>query len=177
MKSHHKIFAIFLIIVVLGTIYYIASSGIVGDALSKLGIHFNQKKAPAILISAYSGSVRLYFISAKSVADNNNYVTIKAFLPKDQYVDVTGWTLKSGLGSFVIPQAKDFNTAKGVLGDIFLKNGSALSLYAGDSPVGGNARTGELDWGVWYGRLFDGFPHDTLTLYDKDGKLVAKRSY
>ncbi len=140
MKSHHRLLAIFLILLVVSVVYYVIQNGLLTNSLAALG--FKPAKPAATPVSPYAGSVRLYFISAKSIADNNNYVSIKAFLPKDSYVDVSGWRLKTGLGVYLIPQAVDFNTAPGVMGDIYLKNGSILTVYSGKSPVGLNGRTG-----------------------------------
>lgn len=131
-----------------------------------------------ISASPHAGSVAIDFVSlGVDPQGDETYVTVRVVKSPEGYIDVTGWTLRSFVASVRIPQAQDFQTATDVLGDIFLRDGSTLTLYAGESKGGDNRRISQDEWIAWVDKAFLPFPRGSITLLDREGKVVDEYVY
>ena len=143
--------------------------------LSSFGI----KPGEEVKTSPYEGKIMFDFVSlGVSGAENTGaYVRLRMEGVADEYINVTGWTLHSSKMSVQIPEARDLNTVPDVYGNIFLRKGSVLTIYVGESPTGENRRMSPYEWSVWLEKPFLSYPHGALTLVDREGRKVGAYSY
>ena len=63
-------------------------------------------------------------------------VGLYANLAKGEFRNITGWTIKSNKGSFIIPQAQEVYSFGGAQGNINLQSGDKISFYPTNGPKG-----------------------------------------
>ncbi|MBI3046348.1 MAG: hypothetical protein HYY86_02310 [Candidatus Harrisonbacteria bacterium] len=68
----------------------------------------------------------------------NSYleVVLSSSLDRNETLNITGWTIKSNKGSFVIPRAQEIYSFGGAQNNINLRYGDRVSLYSGIGPKG-----------------------------------------
>lgn len=177
----NALIGIILVIVVLFSVYYMYNSGMfqpVTDILSGLptalnaGIYGQEPQH-----SDYYSQVRIRFVALGPSVQNEQMALVAH--PKAGGVDVTGWTIKTGKGSFKIPQTYNLyspSTPDAAPEDIFLRDGDRIVFFGGVSPDKRNVRVAQGDYRIWLGDFLKG-PHDTITLKDSKGILVDTYVY
>lgn len=182
MSSHRTVLGIFLILISAGVLVFLLGQPVIRKnvevpfraALSGLGIDTTE----TITTSTHVGKVIIDFVSLSSGVERaEEYVRIRMTGGPQEYLNVTGWTIVSDVGVVRIPMARDFNTVAGSVGNISLRGGSMLTLYAGKSPNGENVRISENEWAVWVDKPFLSFPHGSLYIIDDKGERVSAYSY
>lgn len=92
-------------------------------------------------LSPYFRKVRLGSVSAGS-GYSIGQISIYANLNRSEAVDVTGWTIAAHQGSDIVPQAVGLYDPSGLAanGDIVLRSGDYVNIYASASAIGENLR-------------------------------------
>ncbi|MDO8430208.1 MAG: hypothetical protein Q7S73_02475 [bacterium] len=78
-------------------------------------------------------------ISSIRQANNfNSYIEVDLFsnLSKGEVVNITGWTIKSNKGSFVISNAQEIYSFGGAIGPVNVRYGDRVQIYSGFGPKG-----------------------------------------
>lgn len=187
MSSHHFIFGLALVLVGAGALVFLLgqSSFIttlkapLDTVLSGLGMETEKETS----LSPYAGRVVIDFVSlGADVEGSETYIRLRVnpviTTSGGEYINVTGWSIVSSGPDVRIPKARDFQTASRSEGDIFLRGGSVLTIYAGgEGEAGENRRISDDEWVVWTGTQFLPFPHASLAIFDREGKEVDQYTY
>lgn len=92
--------------------------------------------AVSIPVFGNASAVRISSVRLRNEFTPYSEVVLVANLPRDERVNITGWTVKSNRGFFKISRAQETYSSGGTEGDILLRSGDRVNLYSSISPKG-----------------------------------------
>jgi hypothetical protein len=122
--------------------------------------------------------VKIGFVSLGTGIGGTQELHISAH-PKNGGVNVTGWSVRTENGKFVIPKVYNIyspSTSEVPPENIFMREGDRLVIYSGVSPTKRNERVTQSEYRVWMGDFIP-LPHGNISLRDENGYLVDQYTY
>lgn len=175
-----------IIVVVLGAMYYLSQQGFftpltqfISDITTGFDTGYYGYGRPSSTVSRYYHQAAIRFVSLAEGQNELGQVIIVAHPQDFGFLKVTDWKLKTGKGTFRIPQAYNAfspSTAEAAPENIVMREGDRLYLITGESPNGRNERVSAGEWHVFLG---DFLPrdHSRLQLFDASSTLVDEYEY
>ena len=181
----HIVAGLILIVVVVGAIMFISATHVLDPIIAPFsrGLGIRTATSTASNHSAVYGEVKITFVANGSGLDRTMLVSVSAIPKAGEGLLITGWTLKTDKGSYVIPKAQNIYSPS-VPGvppeDVYVKTGAVVNFYSGKNPQSGQSqaiRSGLNQWQIWLGTDFLSSPHGKITLLDEKGKVVDQYDY
>ena len=177
---NHIIAGLLLLVIVVGLLYFLSKEGFFdnigfgGDAWrTLLGL---SPRASNTEHSPDFGKVKIEFVSLGSENEDYARVMLRAdFL--GSAIDITGWRIETSVKAQKIPRALDLYGpgARRSLPNILVSGGNVIHLFSG--VKGESARVSGGEWRIYFEDAFLGFPHDKITLRDREGRVVDEYGY
>ena len=91
-----------------------------------------QSVKPSISTQVLETSRSVRIAGVRVPTNFNPYWEVELYsnLGRNEVVNITGWTIKSNSGSFIVPKAQEVYSFGGVAGDVRLKSGDRVFLYS-----------------------------------------------
>jgi hypothetical protein len=178
----HILGGLLLLVVVFGVFFFISQSNLVDS----LGLQDVFRGVGGTSSSTSSNShnyqeVRIQFVSLGNGSSEPMVVSLRGN-PAGDGVNVSGWSLRTNIGTYAIPRAVNLYSAS-VEGlppeDIYIRHDGNVNIYSGSNPRGGPSavRSGEGEWQIWLDKNFLSSPHGTIILRDGQRKTVDEYRY
>lgn len=183
-NSMNAVVGLILVVVVLWGVWFMYQGGFFAafaDTLNAITTGFDQGyggRATSTPVSPNYHRARIRFVSLGQGLEEKQEVLIVVD-EKAGGFNITGWKVKTNLGTFTIPKAHNAyspSTKEAAPETIYVRGGDRLVLHNGKSPTGRNERVSEGEWHIWFEELLTA-PHGKIILNDEKGKLVDQYEY